>query len=46
MVQLDSALRESVRWWPGVPKVLDRKVMRTRVILPNGQHLPRGTTYA
>lgn len=45
MLQLDSALRESLRLWGLVAKAMSRKIMHPDgIILPNGQHLPQGTT--
>lgn len=45
MQHLDSALRESLRLWGLVPKAMSRKVMHPDgILLPNGQHLPRGVT--
>lgn len=45
VVQLDSAMRESLRLWGLVAKAMSRKVMHPDgLTLPNGQHLPRGTT--
>lgn len=45
MVQLDSAMRESLRLWGVVSKAMTRKVMHPDgLTLPNRQHLPCGAT--